>query len=411
MHTEQHITKKQLSIKNNLWVIWSFIGSAFISLLYVGIKSKNYKWVGIGFVHLACISIVLSGLEQNDSSTFWNLLYFIIWIGFVIYVLRIREEYQDHKLTEDSDNVAKLKTEKKEQRKKESLDLWAAKFPEHHQEVDSQYNIINGILSLLMIAADGQIKESEKEFINNELPKSLGYDDQQIKEFTHGSIYATKNKITMRDCDKLFFTLNDTTKNNKIIDTLISISAVDGFIDKAEYNLIKRISYICGKSLPDFEELAVFHDAKTSDIEGDKRAERREQEEQEKAKRALSQAVSAEKKQSANPSKTQNNRRKSSSTFAKSVAIGTGMVAASTVKASLKSSKPKTQTPSPVDRKRSVCVTCQHWAGERKTKFSATQVQYKSSKDRAECTIKAINRQKKLPLDKCPKWHKWSALK
>lgn len=396
--------EKKYNLRNNLWVVWSFFGLAFVSLIYIGIKAKNKKWIIAGVLYMLFFSFLGSSEEtESISKDIGSVLGAVLWIVSIFYMFRLKKEYQDLLLLIHVRNMNNTLSTQREKYYDSSMNLWEETFPDFSNNIHARYNIFKGMLSVALIAADGNIDKNETAFMEDDNVKAILNNDQNsLDEFAIGVQFAVNNlneKGEISEVKLLQISLDDNANNEKTISLLISLAAVDGYVDKLEYDLIKTTSSRFGIYLPHLEDLTDKIGVKSSDIE------------KEEATRKAKQARA---------------------NIAKTTAKGVGVVAATAVLAFIGSdakssskgnrSRPHNKTKASKTNQNNTqkeifssqhkkCVTCQNWGGSRQISHSRMHAECSSFQVKGECVGGEFNRIQRAAVLSCNKWVKWNVLK
>ena len=94
---------KKWEVRNSLWIILAFIPiiTSWIAFLYIGIKTKRYRWIFWGIVYFFIMVLFLGVMISDPKSPVASMpiLSSVILIGFISYIVgvvyasNIRKEY------------------------------------------------------------------------------------------------------------------------------------------------------------------------------------------------------------------------------------------------------------------------------------------------------------------------------
>lgn len=398
MNFEMNKLKRNTKLKDNKWILWSFVGLAFVSFFYAGLKVNNKKWILCGIAHLIFVYIANSVMDVQHAGFIGKTIYFIVYIISITYLFGIKDDYQLAKHEIYKKNMQQNLLNRKEKLHEDSLKLWAEKFPEHSGDIESKYNVLNGILAIMLAGIDGTVDDKEIDFLKNSIQEILKLDEHSLEEFLIGLKSSFEKQVSFDDVSILQISLEDNCSNLKTIEMLSLLSAVNGFVDRVEFDFIKLVSYYFGIDLPEFEEFADALGVKCSDFKKDLAVE--------KAKH-------------------------DGFSIVQKVVTGVGVFAATGVLAFLgantkgenrsgstnvKQNKrvptahKKEKLPMMMSSTMKKCVTCQCWGGPRQVATSRRSVGYSRNEDKGECVGGVFNKQQRAAVLSCEKWAKWSVL-
>lgn len=148
--------------------------------------------------------------------------------------------------------------------------FWAKQYPEAEGDIHLKVLYTRGALACSLSKSDGKTEQSEIDTVLGLFASASGDKaESEYKAFSSGFNAFNENAISNAQILENCIQFEDEETNRATLQVLFQIAAADGYLDKGEYDFIRKVSDILGFTLPEFGILANSLELKTSDFQKD----------------------------------------------------------------------------------------------------------------------------------------------
>ncbi|MBQ4830607.1 TerB family tellurite resistance protein [Alteromonas sp. MMG017] len=312
------------------------------------------------------------------------------------------------------------KTEYQEKNRNQAIQRY---WKEHHPSIAPHLSykklFLLGALAATVMKSDGEITENEVEAALRIFSKKKNFADRtDFKIFSTGVQSVNNKQLKFRQLLELCYQIKGKKQHLNIIKYLFRISASDGQLDKAEYQVIRQVAELFGIKTPSFEDLANRLNVETGHAARDRKIEMVGN-----VVKAVGTGVAvagslllsllSEMVESTTSSQNGRSSARPDPLDNRTSARKTEKPSCSATRATqVNASKKKEQSIiyGTVGNSYKNCVTCEFWDGLREPQKYTGAVRFPSKNNKGTCQNKATHHRKTSPTSTCSKWNKWSRI-
>ncbi|MDD2272429.1 MAG: TerB family tellurite resistance protein [Desulfuromonadaceae bacterium] len=260
--------------------------------------------------------------------------------------------------------------------------FWAKQYPDAENDIRLKMFYTRGGLACSLMKSDGKFEQSELDVVIGLSDTVSGNKEgEEYNAFYAGYNDYNGNVVSNAQILENCTQLKDETSNKTTIMMLLKIASADGFLDRSEFDFIRKVSQGLEITPPEFDVLASKLNLQTSDFQKDELIAK-----------------------------------------AKTFGLGALAIGGAALCALLEESgkQDSSKDKNPGSSKKSEhrisgnfkrCGSCIHWAGSRTCSSNRYDAVTESANVKGKCTHKKRVNSDKHPDTGCGDWQKWNALK